>query len=72
MRLKWWRRRSEQETTDVKQKLQDALEVNASARAQLVETEHLVRRANAVAETAKEIGKRNGFYDLWVETFQLK
>lgn len=72
MRRKWWRRRQRQEASDVKQKLEAAIASNAAARAQLVETEHRVRRANAIAATAQEIGKRNGFYDLWAETFQLR
>lgn len=56
----------------MKKKLEDALEASRSAREQLISTEHQVRRANAIAATASEIGQRNGFYDLWVETFQLK
>lgn len=69
----WWRRRRPiLEASDVKQKLNDALAASMAARLQLIETEHQVRRANAIAATASEIGKRNGFYDLWIETFQLK
>lgn len=72
MRLLWWRRRPNVEASDVNQKLREALDASAAARAQLVTTEHKVRWANAIAATASEIGRRNGFYEMLAETFQLK
>lgn len=72
--MRWWkrRRRRDKGASDVKAKLNEAAATLAAAQAQVAQTQHKVRRANAVADTALRLGERNGFYDLWAETFQLK